>query len=206
MKRIVAEEIAHMEHLYRINLINSCTGYKSGNLVGTCSKEGIENLAIFSSVIHLGSNPALLGFILRPTTVPRNTFDNLKTTGVFTVNHIHEAMIEDAHHTSAKYDGSISEFNKTNLTAEYKDEFGAPFVKESRIQLACNYVNEYFLEENGCYLIIGAIKSIYLDEKVLCEDGFIQLDRAKSITINGLDGYALPKLISRQPYARPKKD
>lgn len=204
MKRFVAEEIAQLDHLYRINLVNSCTGYKSANLIGTCSKDGAENLAIFSSVIHLGSNPPLLGFILRPTTVPRNTFENLKETGVFSVNHIHEDFIEDAHHTSAKYDGGISEFDKTHLSPQYKDEFKAPFVAESKIQIACQYQNEYFLEENGCYLVLGKIQAIYVVEGCLREDGFIQLDQAKTMTINGLDGYALPTLKERLPYARPK--
>ncbi|MBM3186302.1 MAG: flavin oxidoreductase, partial [Bacteroidetes bacterium] len=60
----------------RLNLINSCMGYKSANLIGSISKDGNYNLAVFSSITHLGSDPALLGFILRPTTVPRHTYSN----------------------------------------------------------------------------------------------------------------------------------
>jgi hypothetical protein len=37
-------------------------------------------------------------------------------------------MIADAHHTSANYDDSVSEFDKTNLE-EYKDRIAIPFVK-----------------------------------------------------------------------------
>jgi flavin reductase (DIM6/NTAB) family NADH-FMN oxidoreductase RutF len=59
----------------RLNLINSCTGYKSANLIATKSVDGAVNVAIFSSITHLGSNPALIGFIVRPT-VPRNTYKN----------------------------------------------------------------------------------------------------------------------------------
>ena len=62
-----------MDYVNRINLINSCSGYKSANLIGSVSKKGINNLAIFSSIIHIGSNPALLGFFTRPTSVIRNT-------------------------------------------------------------------------------------------------------------------------------------
>jgi len=204
MKRFTAEDISQLERFYRANLINSCTGYKSANLMGSRSKDGIENVAVFNSVVHIGSNPPLLGFILRPTTVPRHTFQNMKETGVFTVNQIHQGIIEDAHHTSASYDESISEFDKTNLTPIYKDDFNAPFVKESKIQLACSYVNDYLIEENGCYLVIGAIEVIYVPEKCLHEDGFVQLDKAESISIIGLDGYALPSLKERFPYARPK--
>ena len=94
-------DIDNLDHIFKINLINSCSGYKSANLIGTKSNDDITNIAIFSSVIHMGSSPPLLGFILRPNTVPRNTYENIKTTGIYTINHVHETIIEDAHHTSA---------------------------------------------------------------------------------------------------------
>ena len=71
--------------IFKINLINSCSGFKSANLLGSISNEGVSNVAVFSSVIHLGSNPPTLGFILRPTTVPRDTYKNIKESGVFTI-------------------------------------------------------------------------------------------------------------------------
>ena len=101
MKHISRDDISQMEKVERLNLINSCTGYKSANLLATKSLNGKSNVAIFSSVTHLGSNPALIGFIMRPTTVPRDTYKNIRETGYFTVNHITANMIEDAHHTSA---------------------------------------------------------------------------------------------------------
>ena len=74
-------DIVQFDKIHRINLMNSLSGYKSANLIGSISPEGEENVAVFSSLVHLGSNPPLLGFILRPTTVPRNTYQNLKETG-----------------------------------------------------------------------------------------------------------------------------
>ena len=103
MPNFKLNELLELDKIYRANLINSCTGFKSANLISTKSKDSIENVAVFSSVTHLSSNPPLLGFILRPTTVERNTYDNLEKTGYFTVNHIHQSIVKDAHHTSAKY-------------------------------------------------------------------------------------------------------
>ena len=120
MKHLSKKSFDDLQKFYRINLINSCTGYKSANLIGSISKEGIENVAVFSSITHLGSNPAMLGYILRPTTVPRNTYKNIKETGFFTVNHIISDIISEAHHTSAKYPEEISEFDMTQLEQEYK--------------------------------------------------------------------------------------
>ena len=72
MQHFQKEDLEGFSKIYRLNLINSVTGYKSAHLVGTVSAEGTKNLAVFSSVVHLGSDPALIGFILRPTTVPRH--------------------------------------------------------------------------------------------------------------------------------------
>ena len=198
-------EIAELNNRYRNNLINSISGYKSANLIGTISKTGTTNLAVFNSIVHLGSNPALLGFILRPTTVPRHSFSNMKENGVFTVNHIAKNQIEAAHHTSAKYPEEISEFDQTELNPEYKNDFAAPFVEGAPIQIACSYVNDYLIEENDTRLVVGAIEGVYVDDKMILDDGWVQLDLGEVVTINGLDGYALPQLIERFPYARPKE-
>ncbi|WP_040253659.1 flavin reductase family protein [Psychroserpens mesophilus] len=204
MIHISHEDIDNFHHIYRINLINSCSGYKSANLLGTKSEAGFENVAVFSSVTHIGSNPPMLGFFTRPTTVIRNTYENLKTTGFFTINHIHESILEDAHHTSAKYDSEISEFDKTSLISEYKNNFQAPFVKGAPLQLAMEYVEEYTIKANNTILVIGKVVGLHVNEELLEDDGFINLSKANIATINGLDAYAVPQNNQRFGYQRPK--
>ena len=189
------ENIDNLDKIYRLNLINSCTGYKSANLLGTIDSDGNTNVAVFSSITHLGSNPAMIGFVLRPRTVPRNTYNTLYKMKFFTVNHINVDDINDAHHTSAKYPKEISEFDKTNLEPEFLDGFVAPFVKSSKIKLACKYLNEYSIKENDTILIVASIESLYVEKEILQEDGWLRLDHAKTVAINGLDGYAETKLI-----------
>ena len=110
------EQIENLNKIYRINLINSCSGYKAANLIGTVSDKGDKNLAIFSSIVHLGSNPPLLGFFLRPTEiVPRHTYLNIKENSYYTINSVQEKFADKAHHTSAKYDRNISEFNVAEI-------------------------------------------------------------------------------------------
>jgi flavin reductase (DIM6/NTAB) family NADH-FMN oxidoreductase RutF len=202
MIRQTKEEFSKLSKIPRLNLINSCMGYKSANLIATKSIDGISNVAVFSSVTHLGSDPALLGFILRPNTVPRDTYANIKATEYFTVNAISETMIADAHQSSAAYDASISEFDVTNLEEEYLDEIEIPFVKGSPVRLLCRYVNEYPILENNTIHIIASIEAIYYDSVLEREDKWLQLDKVNVVTINGLDGYALPQLLNRFEYAR----
>jgi len=187
----------------RLNLINSCMGYKSANLIGSYSAQGQYNLAVFSSITHLGSEPALLGFILRPTTVPRHTYSNIKETQYFSVNAIPASLIQQAHQTSASYPREVNEFDAANIIPTYKSGCPVPFVAASPVQLLCKYVNEYLITENNTIHVIASIERIYVQEALLSEDYWIQLDRGDVVAINGLDGYAKTELIERFPYARP---
>ena len=195
-----------MDKIFRLNLINSCTGFKSANLLGTKSLNGVSNVAVFSSITHLGSNPPLIGFILRPTTVPRDTYRNIKDTGVFTVNHIYSDIIEDAHHTSAKYPDEVSEFTKTDLEEEFLGDFPAPFVKGAKIRLGCRFLNAYEIKENDTLLLVSGIEHVFIaDQDIQQQDGWLKLENANTVAINGLDGYATTSLLDRYAYARPKK-
>jgi flavin reductase (DIM6/NTAB) family NADH-FMN oxidoreductase RutF len=206
MIHLKRQDFEELDHIFRINLINSCSGFKSANLIGTKSNLGIPNVAVFSSVTHLGSNPPLLGVIFRPVTdVPRNTYENIKETGQFTINHIDASIINDAHHTSAKYDKDVSEFDITGLEEEYKNGWHAPFVKNAPIQMALTYCEEYKIKANGTIQLIGEIKDLFIKSDLLEKDGFINLSKANIVAINGLDGYAVPTLKERMTYQRPKK-
>ena len=199
------DQINDLEKIKKINLINSCSGYKSANLIGTISKDGITNVAVFSSITHLGSNPPTLGFILRPTTVPRDTYKNILESGIFTINHIFEDIIEDAHHTSAKYEEAISEFDITGLEDEYYNDCIAPFVKGSPVQMEMKFIEEYHIKSNNVIHIIAEIKNLYVKDDILNEDGFLDLAKGKVAAINGLDAYAIADNNTRFNYQRPKK-
>ena len=201
---ITREEIEAFPHLYKINLMNSISGYKSANLIGTKSNTGTTNVAVFSSVVHYGSNPPILGFVVRPTTVVRNTYNNIKETGSYTINAISKDIIEEAHHTSAKYSAEISEFDKTNLTPEYKNNFYAPFVKESPLQLGMKYLEEYYIKANDTILVLGEVVDLYIEETMLSEDVFLNLSKENIAAINGLDSYVVGNDFKRLSYQRPK--
>ena len=200
------KDIDGLEKIFKINLINSCSGFKSANLLGSISEDGKPNVAVFSSVTHLGSNPPTLGFILRPTTVPRNTHKNLKDTGIFTINHIYEDIIDDAHHTSAKYPDDVSEFSMTSLEEEYKGKFKAPFVKNAPVQMSMKFVEEIYVPSNDVMLIVSQIQELYVNDELLQEDGLINLSEGNIATINGLDTYAIPKFKKQLSYQRPKNN
>lgn len=201
---LTKEDIAQLERKKRLNIINSVSGIKPANLIGTISNEGQTNVAIFSSVIHLGSNPALLGFITRPTEeIPRHTYSNIQENGCFTINHVPVSIVEKAHYTSAKLDRSISEFDRCGLTAEYIKDFKAPFVQESSLKIGLKIVDEIPIKINGTILMIGAIEHLILPEEAVNEQGYIDLSLNHTAGISGLNSYYALSPIASFPYARP---
>jgi flavin reductase (DIM6/NTAB) family NADH-FMN oxidoreductase RutF len=51
-------------------------------------------------------------------------------------------------------------------------------------------------------MIIGEIKNIYFPEDCMQEDGFLDIEKAGTITCSGLDSYHLTKSLARLPYAK----
>ena len=198
-----SKEIQDMERVKRLNLINSITGISPANLVGTISNDLTENLSIFSSVIHIGSNPPLIGFILRPTeNNRRDTYENIIETNKFTINHIHSDMIQKSHYTSAKFKKNESEFKKCQLTPEYLNSFQAPYVKESYVKIGLNLEDIHLIKSNGCRLIIGCIEHIYVPDNAIHKNGNIQLELLNSVGVSGLNTYYSLNKIAEYPYAR----
>ena len=196
-------QIMDMEQRKRAQLINSISGFRSVALIGTINTQGQTNLAIFSSIVHIGSNPPLLGFILRPDSVERHTLSNIMETGYYTINHIHQNMYEQAHQTSARYPKNVSEFDATKLTPLFKDGFVAPFVNESHIQIGMEFKERIPISINQTSMIIGEIKWIHYPDHCLSEDGFLDIEKAGSITSTGQDSYHATQLLQRLEYAKP---
>jgi flavin reductase (DIM6/NTAB) family NADH-FMN oxidoreductase RutF len=190
----------------RVQLINSLGGFKSVSLIGTSDLDGNENLAIFSSIFHIGANPPLIGLIFRPSPPERNTYNNIIDTGFYTINHINESIYRQAHQTSARYDQTESEFEITNLKPEYKDSFFAPYVAESNIQLGIEFKEQIIIPINNTTMIIGEITQVYIPENCLSEDGFVDIEKANSITCSGLDSYHKTVQLDRLSYAKPNQE
>ncbi|WP_124979999.1 flavin reductase family protein [Nonlabens xiamenensis] len=201
------DQIQHMERFDRANLVNCITGFKSANLLATRSKDGVDNVAIFSSVLHLGSDPALFGFVQRPLGHGAgNTYKNLKETGEISLNHVSQDLVTKAHQSSAKYDPNISEFEVLGIERLDREPHEVPFVQAAPVQVAAVYENEYFLQENKCIFVICRITDIYLDKGLQSKDGWVDLTAAGSMVVNGLDGYASAKGGTRFSYAQVGKE
>ncbi len=197
------QQIVSMDRVKRLKIINAVSGIKPANLIGTIADDGKTNVAIFSSVVHLGSDPALMGFIMRPIgEVPRHTYENILQNGQYTINHIHRSFTKNAHYTSAKLNRDDSEFEKCGLSEEYISGFNAPFVKESQLKIGLQFIESIDIRLNNTILMIGEIKHLIIPERIIGDHLDLDLSVTDTIGISGLNTYYALEKIAEYPYAR----
>ncbi len=195
MMRIDSVGISKLNKIKRLKLINSICGIRSVHLVGTKSYNGISNLAIFSSITHLGSNPPLLGLISRPSTlVRRDTMKNILDTGTYTINSIERNMLDRAHRTSGKFSRNVSEFDTCDFDEEILANFSSPFVMESEIKIGMKFIDSIHIKYNDTYMIVGEIQLIHTKQSVV--------NHSESVGVIGLNDYYSTSKIKNLDYVR----
>ena len=205
-------EIEQLDRVKRINLINSVVGIRPINLIATQSKEGIDNLAIFSSLIHLGSSPAILGFISRPSKPKgktirkirnRDTLNNIRENPFWTVNSIHEDFLKQAHFTSAKIPKDESEFDTCKIEKQELNNFPIPFVKKSKIKIAMHLKEILPIETNGTFLIVGEVMQLMVTDKdAIDKNGILKNEKLNLLGTIGCSSYYRCQKIKDYPFIR----
>jgi len=199
------ENLNDLDRRYRANLINSITGIKPANLIGSRSMQKQDNLAIFSSVVHLGSNPAQIGMVTRPQLPQmKDTYSNILESKYYTINSVEQSFIKNAHYTSARLGKETSEFDVMKLERSFINDFYAPFVAESAIKIGLRYIKSLDLP-NGCIFIIGEVELIELPDTILDEEGNLNLSESGSVGISGLSSYYALEFLDKFPYAHKDK-
>ena len=203
LQRYDPQQMNDLPRRTRTSFLNYLSGIKSAALIGTQSEEGVDNLAVFNSIVHIGASPMMLGFILRPHSVARHTYENIRATNFYTINHIGTDFIEKAHQTSAKYAAKTSEFTQVGLTPR-RSEHPAPYVAESPVQIGLRYREEYRIEANQTILVIGDVVEFWLPETVDAQSGHLDLSGLGAAAISGLDTYHGTEKLASFEYAKPE--
>ena len=196
---ITKDDIKQLERVERLKLINSICGIRSVHLIGTFSEKN-TNLAIFSSVTHLGSDPALLSFISRPSNiVRRDTISNIKKHKYYTINSVEHNMLDSAHKTSCKYDRNKSEFDVCGFQEKYINDFQAPFVTKSKMQIGMKLLDLINIKHNNTIMVIGEVEVVHMRNKN------INTNFKDSVGVIGLNSYYEVNSIKTLNYCRLKK-
>lgn len=153
--------------------------------ISSVSEDGIPNLAPFSFFNAVGEDPPHVMFsTVRPNNSNKDTLNNVLATKQFVVNMVVEDIVEKMNTTSQSVASEINEFELAGLTAIPSLRVKAPRVKESPINMECELVHHYTLEDNkhgGATIIIGRIVMFHIDESVLLDDFKINMETYKPV-------------------------
>lgn len=198
-----ANGLMALEQRYRAQLINSLSGFKSANLIGTIGSDGVTNLAMVSSVVHLGADPPLMGYITRPRSVERHSVDNIEASGVFTINQVGAGFYQQGHQTSARYPRAVSEFAAVGLQPEWWSGSAAPAVSESAVAIWLRLEQLLPIAANDTQLVVGRIERLRLRGCQPLADGYLDIEALTTVAVSGLDSYHATCRLARLPYAKP---
>lgn len=198
-------DLQQLEQHFRTALINNIHGYKPLTLVGTRRKDGSDNLAVFSSLFHIGANPALIGLMVRPDVSPRHTLSNIRASGQFSLSHVTSSQFKQAHQTSARYPEDVSEFDACGFVRSYVANYEVPAVEGSPIKIWCSLIQEVPLAINGTHLLIATIELIEIADDVILPDGSIDYSKADLVASGGLDTYYSGQRLGQLTYAKPDR-
>ena len=190
-----------------VALINSLPGFKPVVLVGTINEDKRTNLCVINSCFHVGADPALMGMVIRPAPegTERHTLENLLATKTYSVNAVTRNMAQRAHHTSARFGRDQSEFDVCGFTEYWCEDFIAPFVAESPLQLGLALAEHLPLTINGTHLIIGSIEQVHFSDHARRDDGTLDLQSMDIVAGVGLDAYHSVSTGLRFTYAKPDR-
>lgn len=206
MTTILENELTSLERRYRATLLNSLAGFRTAILVGTFSDNGVPNVAVFNSLIHLGADPALWGLVMRPDPSSRDTYRNIQRTNRYTLNYLSAGWAKNVHQTSAKYNRSESEFSACGFTVEMSEGDLAPSVGEATIKVLMEHIETIPVPLNGTHIVIGKPIRIQCPSSMIDNDGFANLPDENILGCIGLDAYSSTQLVARFGYAKPGVD
>ena len=80
----------------------------------------------------------------------------------------------------------------TSYKLVWQDEFDAPFIKGSPLQVGCRLREHHPLEINGTHMIIGEVQRLQYPQTAQRHDGSLSLSDIGLVTVAGLDTYTQP--------------
>ena len=153
--------------------------------ISTVDKKGINNLAPFSYFNMVSSDPPCVMFSTRrDNNKNKDTLNNVLETEEFVVNLVTHGIVEKMNTTSAAVASDIDEFKLADLTPIDSVLVKPKRVKESLVHFECEKIHHYFIDNDsngGACVVIGKIKLIHIDDSILLENNYINLDKYKPV-------------------------
>jgi flavin reductase (DIM6/NTAB) family NADH-FMN oxidoreductase RutF len=147
--------------------------------IGSRAADGVNNLAPYSFFNAVSGDPPTVVFSPGAGSgVRKDTADNVRASGEFTVNVVTTEVAEAMNATSATLPADEDEFGHAGLTVVESTMINAPRVGEAKAQMECRVTHQLHIgrEEGGSWLIVGEVVAFHIDPELL--DG-TRIDQGK---------------------------
>ena len=122
---------AELSPRQRYRLLTSVVVPRPIGWLSTRSSAGADNLAPFSYVAALASDPMTVGVSIgHRGDEPKDSLVNIRETGVFCTNMVTARHIEPMNRTSGDYPAGVSEFQAVGIPRAEAVEIEAPYVAD----------------------------------------------------------------------------
>lgn len=200
LKSFSSEEIKSLDRAYRRDFINRITGAKLAWILGSFHPEFGENLALFSSIVHVGANPPLVGIVFRPSMGKLHSLRNINETKLFSLNSLPLKFRKEIHSSSANGSEELDDFDSIGLQREIDSSHPIPLVKEASIRMLLEPVELAPIRTNSNHFLVSEIKKVEINVAFLDSN---ELPIPEGLTyVSGLDLYCKVESIQSMPYAR----
>ena len=153
--------------------------------ISTIDDKEINNLAPFSYFNMVSSDPPCVMFSTRrDNNKNKDTLNNVLNNNEFVVNLVTLDVVEQMNATSASVEAFTDEFELAKLTPIDSVLVKPKRVKESLVHLECEKIHHYFIDNEtngGACVVIGKIKIIHIDDSILMDNNYIDLDKYKPV-------------------------
>lgn len=136
--------------------------------IGTISVDGVANLAPYSFFNVVSGVPPT--FVVSPGRGDRkDTLDNLREVGEFTINVVTIEVVEAMNATAASFDADVDEFEACGLTAVASSSVRPPMVGECKANIECvvTQIVDIGHPSHGNALVIGEAVDFHVDDRLL---------------------------------------
>lgn len=161
--------------------------------ISSVSEDGINNLAPFSYFNMVGDDPPHVMFSTRrDNNSNKDTLNNVLATHQFVVNMVTKDLAEPMNASSATVAAEVDEFELVGVTPIPSEKVKPMRVAESPIQLECELVHHYFLEDHqqgGACVLIGRVVMIHITDELLLDEARINNELYKPIARLGGSNY-----------------
>ncbi|MDT4011888.1 flavin reductase family protein [Staphylococcus simulans] len=115
----------------------------------------------------------------------KDTSANILSTKEFVVHIVDEDIVKDVVKTGDNYEADVNELDMTDLTTTDSKVVNVPSVKEAKVRYECELVHHLELgdEQKGTDMLVGQIKSIYIDDEIYDVDkAYVDVEKLNPIT------------------------